>query len=104
MDAVDGTQLGEADALEMITLGQRRGIGLPGGGPQKVGVAVADLFTGLYATVAILAALAAALDDEKLADVLEELPEDDRVEIVAGTTGLTGHGSALGGGPRAAEE
>lgn len=31
--------------------------GLPGGGPQKVGVAVTDLFTGLYATVAILAAL-----------------------------------------------
>jgi crotonobetainyl-CoA:carnitine CoA-transferase CaiB-like acyl-CoA transferase len=30
---------------------------LPGGGPQKVGVAVADLFTGLYATNAILAAL-----------------------------------------------
>jgi crotonobetainyl-CoA:carnitine CoA-transferase CaiB-like acyl-CoA transferase len=29
----------------------------PGGGPQKVGVAVADLFTGLYATVAIQAAL-----------------------------------------------
>jgi len=28
-----------------------------GGGPQKVGVAVADLFTGLYATAAILAAL-----------------------------------------------
>ncbi|MDM4767972.1 CaiB/BaiF CoA-transferase family protein [Pelomonas sp. SE-A7] len=29
----------------------------PGGGPQKVGVAVADLFTGLYSTIAILAAL-----------------------------------------------
>ena len=29
----------------------------PGGGPQKVGVAVADLFTGLYACTAILAAL-----------------------------------------------
>ena len=28
-----------------------------GGGPQKVGVAVTDLFTGMYATVAILAAL-----------------------------------------------
>ncbi len=28
-----------------------------GGGPQKVGVAVADLFTGMYATTAILAAL-----------------------------------------------
>ncbi len=30
---------------------------LPGGGPQKVGVAVCDLFTGMYATSAILAAL-----------------------------------------------
>jgi crotonobetainyl-CoA:carnitine CoA-transferase CaiB-like acyl-CoA transferase len=29
----------------------------PGGGPQKVGVAVADLFTGMYATVAVLTAL-----------------------------------------------
>jgi crotonobetainyl-CoA:carnitine CoA-transferase CaiB-like acyl-CoA transferase len=28
-----------------------------GGGPQKVGVAVTDLFTGMYATVSILAAL-----------------------------------------------
>jgi crotonobetainyl-CoA:carnitine CoA-transferase CaiB-like acyl-CoA transferase len=31
--------------------------GAPGGGPQKVGVAVADLFAGMYATVAVLAAL-----------------------------------------------
>jgi formyl-CoA transferase len=30
---------------------------LPGGGPQKAGVAVSDLMTGMYATVAILAAL-----------------------------------------------
>lgn len=30
---------------------------LPGGGPQKVGVAVADVMTGLYATIAILGAL-----------------------------------------------
>jgi formyl-CoA transferase len=30
---------------------------LPGGGPQKVGVAVSDLFTGMYATTAIMAAL-----------------------------------------------
>lgn len=29
----------------------------PGGGPQKVGVAVADLFTGMYACTSILAAL-----------------------------------------------
>ena len=32
---------------------------LPGGGPQKVGVAMADLMTGMYSTVAILAALRA---------------------------------------------
>jgi crotonobetainyl-CoA:carnitine CoA-transferase CaiB-like acyl-CoA transferase len=31
----------------------------PGGGPQKVGVAVADLMTGLYATIAVQAALIA---------------------------------------------
>jgi crotonobetainyl-CoA:carnitine CoA-transferase CaiB-like acyl-CoA transferase len=30
---------------------------MPGGGPQKVGVPVVDLMTGMYATVAILAAL-----------------------------------------------
>ena len=30
---------------------------LPGGGPQKVGIAMADLTTGLYASIAILAAL-----------------------------------------------
>ncbi len=30
---------------------------LPGGGPQKVGVAVSDLMTGMYASTAILAAL-----------------------------------------------
>jgi crotonobetainyl-CoA:carnitine CoA-transferase CaiB-like acyl-CoA transferase len=30
---------------------------LPGGGPQKVGVALTDLMTGMYATVAVLAAL-----------------------------------------------
>lgn len=35
---------------------------LPGGGPQKAGVAVADLMTGLYATIAIQAAL---IDREK---------------------------------------
>ncbi|MES2355130.1 MAG: CaiB/BaiF CoA-transferase family protein [Pseudomonadota bacterium] len=31
---------------------------LPGGGPQKVGVAMADLTTGMYATIAVLTALA----------------------------------------------
>jgi formyl-CoA transferase len=30
---------------------------LPGGGPQKAGVAISDLMTGMYATIAIMAAL-----------------------------------------------
>ncbi len=30
---------------------------LPGGGPQKAGVAIADLMTGMYATIAVMAAL-----------------------------------------------
>ena len=40
VDAVDGAPLGEAPALEMITLGQRRGVGLPGGGPKRYVVGI----------------------------------------------------------------
>lgn len=39
----------------MSVTGERDG--LPGAGPQKVGVAVADLMTGMYSTVAVMAAL-----------------------------------------------
>jgi tRNA-specific 2-thiouridylase len=35
VDVLDGMHLGEAEALELVTLGQRRGIGLPGGGPKR---------------------------------------------------------------------
>ena len=31
----DGEQLGEVEAIEMVTVGQRRGLGLPGGGPKR---------------------------------------------------------------------
>ena len=40
----------------MSVTGERDGA--PGGGPQKVGVPIVDLMTGMYATVAVLAALA----------------------------------------------
>jgi len=40
VDAVDGSALGEVDALEMVTLGQRRGIGLAGGGPKRYVVGI----------------------------------------------------------------
>jgi formyl-CoA transferase len=39
----------------MSVTGERDG--LPGGGPQKAGVAISDLFSGLYATIGVLAAL-----------------------------------------------
>ena len=39
----------------MSVTGERDG--LPGGGPQKAGVALTDLMTGMYATIAVLAAL-----------------------------------------------
>lgn len=40
----------------MSVTGERDG--MPGGGPQKVGVPIVDLMTGMYTTVAVLAALA----------------------------------------------
>ena len=40
VDAVDGTRLAETEALEMVTLGQRRGVGLPGGGPKRYVVSI----------------------------------------------------------------
>lgn len=40
VDAVDGAVLGEAPALEMVTLGQRRGVGLAGGGPKRYVVGI----------------------------------------------------------------
>jgi formyl-CoA transferase len=39
----------------MSITGEREG--LPGGGPQKAGVAITDLFTGAHAAIAVLAAL-----------------------------------------------
>jgi len=40
----------------MSVTGERDG--LPGGGPQKAGIAISDLMTGMYASTAILAAIA----------------------------------------------
>lgn len=39
--------------------------GSPGGGPMKVGVAVTDLFSGLYATIGILAAVEARRETQR---------------------------------------
>ena len=36
----DGAKLGEVSAIELVTVGQRRGIGLPGGGPKRYVTAI----------------------------------------------------------------
>ena len=36
----DGTHAGEVEALELVTIGQRKGLGLPGGGPKRYVVEV----------------------------------------------------------------
>ncbi|MEZ5380405.1 MAG: tRNA 2-thiouridine(34) synthase MnmA [Microthrixaceae bacterium] len=36
----DGVELGRVDALELITPGQRKGLGLPGGGPRRYATAI----------------------------------------------------------------
>ncbi|MEO5975096.1 MAG: tRNA 2-thiouridine(34) synthase MnmA [Ilumatobacteraceae bacterium] len=36
----DGTPAGQVEALELVTIGQRKGLGLPGGGPKRYVVAV----------------------------------------------------------------
>ena len=36
----DGTQVGEVPSVEMVTLGQRRGLGTPGGGPVRYVIGV----------------------------------------------------------------
>lgn len=53
------------DAMMQAAAGLMSITGAPdseGGGPQKVGVAISDIMTGMYATTAILAALAARND------------------------------------------
>ncbi|MEO6571355.1 MAG: tRNA 2-thiouridine(34) synthase MnmA [Ilumatobacteraceae bacterium] len=32
---IDGTEVGRVESVELVTVGQRRGIGLPGGGPKR---------------------------------------------------------------------
>jgi len=48
---VDGAQVGIVPAVELVTIGQRRGIGLPGGGPKRyvvdVDVAAATVTVGV---------------------------------------------------------
>ena len=46
----DGAQIGEVAAVELVTLGQRRGLGLPGGGPKRY---VVDIEAGEHPRVVV---------------------------------------------------
>ena len=66
----NGARLGEVEAVEMVTLGQRRGVGLPGGGPKRyvvdidhaAAVVVVGDESGLFRDVMQVAALTWAAD------------------------------------------
>ena len=60
---IDGTRLGEVESVELVTVGQRKGIGLPGGGPKRY---VLDVDTA-SATVTVGSA-ADLLRDELIVD------------------------------------
>lgn len=59
----DGVQLGEVDAVELVTIGQRRGLSLPGGAPKQY-VAAVDV----DARVVTVAAPHRLLDDSLIVD------------------------------------
>ncbi|MEN9645088.1 MAG: tRNA-specific 2-thiouridylase MnmA [Actinomycetota bacterium] len=86
VDAVDGTVLGEAESLEMITLGQRRGIGLPGGGPKRYVVDI-DHAT---ATVRVGDESMLDVDELRVGDMAwSHLPVEGEVRVQCSAHGAT---------------
>ena len=65
----------------MSVTGERDG--RPGGGPQKVGVPIVDLMTGMYAAVAVLAALARRERDRRVGDNIDIAMLDVQVATLA---------------------
>ncbi len=91
-----GAVLGEVDAIETVTIGQRRGIGLPGGGPKRY---VVDI-DPVAATVVVGA------DDDLRRDHVdvEQLtwvdgPADGEVRVQASAHGATVTGHLVAGSP-----
>ena len=57
--------------------------GAPDGEPQKIGVAFADIFTGLYAVIAIQAALRHRERDRRRASIIDMALLDTQVGVLA---------------------
>lgn len=85
----DGTPLGEVAAVETVTIGQRRGIGLPGGGPKRY---VVDVDVG--AGVVVVGG-----DDDLLRDHVEVVAVTWVDEPVSGAVRVqaSAHGATVDG-------
>jgi tRNA-specific 2-thiouridylase len=70
----EGTELGRVDAVELVTVGQRRGLGLPGGGPPRRALRVDPV----HATVTV------GSDDDLLVDRQDAGPVSWAAEPVSG--------------------
>lgn len=80
-----GRELGTVPATELVTVGQRRGLGLPGGGPPLFATAVdIDTATITVGPADALLATSLALDDL----VWHGCPESDRVLVQVSAHGV----------------
>ena len=82
-----GTVLGDVPAIEMVTLGQRRGIGLPGGGPKRYVTRIDQ------ATATVVVGDESDLDDSEL--LVGNVVWADEPHIGDVTVQCSAHGTAV---------
>jgi tRNA-uridine 2-sulfurtransferase len=82
-----GTVLGDVPAIEMVTLGQRRGIGLPGGGPKRYVTAIDQV------TATVVVGDEADLDVDEL--IVDNVVWADRPHVGDVMVQCSAHGAAV---------
>jgi tRNA-uridine 2-sulfurtransferase len=82
-----GTVLGDVPAIEMVTLGQRRGIGLPGGGPKRYVTAIDQV------TATVVVGDEADLDVDEL--IVDNVVWADRSHVGDVMVQCSAHGAAI---------
>ncbi len=85
-----GTRVGEVESVEMVTVGQRKGLGLPGGGPKRYVVDV-DVSNQVVTVGDDADLLRTALDVHSLSWVAGPVEGDVRVQCSAHGATRTGH-------------
>jgi tRNA-specific 2-thiouridylase len=97
----EGADVGEVAALEMVTIGQRRGIGLPGGGPKRYVVDV-DMSAGVVTVGGEGDIMRASMRVEQV--VWTDQPQLGPVRVQCSAHGATATATvALEGDPRTVE-